>query len=402
MSTDMKAIQGGTRLLFDVIQGITNTVEQMHKTAAQASLSLEGSTPKTNQSDGAVAARVYNTIRAVNGGLREGLDRSFGLLPKDSGQSSESNASTRMTAALNGFVGDHLEDTGNVLATSMTLRTPELVLDLDPAALSATLPEATGHLVVLVHGLGLSELSWRRKDQPDIGSHLRQDLGYTPLYLRYNTGRHVSSNGQQLAQMLDQLCAGWSVPVQSVSLIGHSMGGLVLRSACCYAERNDAAWLQQLQRVVCLGTPHHGAPLEKFQHMFESLMQKVPHADPYLFGKVRSVGIKDLRHGALLDEDWQGHGPEGPSKDVRQVVPLVQGVEHHFVAASIGQNAHDPLGQLLGDLLVRQGSAVGSHADELRKLTIKPENCRVFHDCNHFDLLDDQQVLALVLRWFAK
>jgi pimeloyl-ACP methyl ester carboxylesterase len=398
MNTSIQAIQGGTRLVFDSVEGITNTVERMHETIARAPLPFAQPT----RAHGRIAAGVYKLIRVINGGLRYGVDSSFALLPEPLRQAGGSASETRIVAALNGVFGDHLEATGNALATPMTLRSSGRALALEPAALAQSLPLASPHIVVLVHGLSLSDLSWNRNGRPSIGDHLRDDLGYTPLYLRYNTGRHISTNGQEFGQMLQELCAVWPVPVESVSLVGHSMGGLVIRSACSYAQRDSSPWLQYLRRVVCLGTPHHGSPLEKAGHAFESAMQKIPYAEPMLFGKVRSAGIKDLRHGALLDEDWRGHHPDGSRSDTRGVVPLVPGVEHYFAAASLGRHQFDPLGHLLGDLLVRPDSAVGIHKDDLRRLKIKPENCRVFHEKNHFDLLDDTRVHQQVIDWFTR
>lgn len=402
MNTTISTIQGGTRLVFDSVAGITNTVERMHETIASAPLRCAAPELRPARAHGLIATAVYKIIRGVNGGLRAGADRSFALLPQQLLRAGGSVAETRVVAALNGILGDHLDDTGNPLATVMTLRTPLEVLELNREALGTALPRASGHIVVLVHGLSLSELSWKRRGRPSIGDHLRDDLGYTPLYLRYNTGRHISTNGRQFAQMLQELCACWPVAVESVSLIGHSMGGLVIRSACRYAQREQAPWLQNLRRVVCLGTPHHGAPLEKAGHAFETAMQKIPYVEPLLFGRLRSVGIKDLRHGALLDEDWDGLHPEPSRGESREVVPLVPGVDYYFAAASLGRHAEDPLGHLLGDMLVRPDSAVGLHRDEPRRLRIRPENCRVFHEKNHFDLLDDAQVQLQIIDWFSR
>ncbi|MBP6683534.1 MAG: hypothetical protein KA159_09485 [Halioglobus sp.] len=401
MNTSLQTIQGGTRLVFDSVEGITNTVERMHESIAGTPFALAPASLRPTRAHGPIAAAVYTIIRAINGGLRTGVDSSFALLPETLRQAGGSAAETRVVAALNGVFGDHLEATGNTLATPMSLRACGRSLELETAALAQALPEASGHIVVLVHGLSLSDLSWSRKGRPSIGDRLRDELGYTPLYLRYNTGRHISSNGQQFAQLLLQLYKAWPVPVESVSLVGHSMGGLVIRSACCYAQREQLPWLQLLRRVACLGTPHHGSPLEKAGHAFESALQKIPHAEPMLFGRLRSAGIKDLRHGSLLDEDWREHHPDGPGRDTRTVVPLVPGVDYYFAAASLGRHASDPLGHLLGDLLVRHDSAVGVHKDELRRLHISPENCRVFHEKNHFDLLDDKRVQQQMIDWFS-
>ena len=407
MHRAIKTIRGTSRLVFDSVEGITNTVEQMHETIAGTPLpvptrSLIPSAMPTRRAHGFIATGVYKVIRGVNAGLREGVDRSFALLPPapDAGDGVE--AETRVMAALNGVLGDHLEATTNPLATPMGLRTPEQAIDLDPAALAEQLPQASPHLVVLVHGLSLSELSWRRDGKPGIGDELSGQLGLTPLYLRYNTGRHISTNGQEFAQLLQRLRDAWPVPVESISLVGHSMGGLVIRSACWYARHTGASWLQQLQRIVCLGTPHHGSPLEKAGHAFESVMQKIPYVKPMLFSKLRSAGIKDLRHGALTDEDWQGRDADTSRADPHKVVPLMPGIDYYFAAASVGRHEDDPLGHLLGDLLVRPGSAVGLHRKELRQLKIEPDNCRVFHEKNHFDLLKDRQVLDQVVDWFRQ
>ena len=402
MNPSIRMIQGCTRLVFDSVEVVTNTVERMHARIARAPVSLLAPPGRQNRAHGAVAAAVYKVIRGVNGTLRTGAEQGFEYLPASFRQAGDSTTEIRVVAALNGVFGDHLEATGNSLATPMTLMTPKQPLVLEPAALRATLPHITSHLVVLVHGLSLSELSWNRKGAPSIGDHLRDDLGYTPLYLRYNTGRHISTNGQEFARLLQDLCESWPVPVESISLVGHSMGGLVIRSACWYAQRSDKTWPARLRRVVCLGTPHHGSPLEKAGHAFETAMRAIPYVEPLLLGKLRSVGIKDLRHGSLLDEDWRGHHPDKPRPDSRTVVPLVPGVDYYFAAASMGKHAFDPLGHLLGDLLVRPDSAVGLHRSELRRLQIRPENCRVFHEKNHFDLLDDRRVHEQVIDWFTR
>ncbi|MCB1729217.1 MAG: alpha/beta fold hydrolase [Halieaceae bacterium] len=399
MQTSFDTTRGGTRLLFDTVNGITTTVERMHEKIAGTALPWPA--PERG-AHGAIAAAVYRVIRGVNGGLRQGVDWSFDRVPASLRTESDSAAELRAVAALNGACGDYLEASGNPLAIPMQLRSPQHRLSLGRAPLRQALPEASPHVVVLVHGLCLSELCWRRKGNTSVGERLRDDFNFTPLYLRYNTGRHISTNGRELAALLEQLCSNWPVPVKTLSLVGHSMGGLVIRSACQYAQREENTWPQTLKRVVCLGTPHHGSPLERAGHAFDQAMQYVPYAEPMLFGKLRSVGIKDLRHGNLLDEDWQGHDPDAARPDSRQVVPLMEGVDYYFAAANMGRHQFDPMGHLLGDLLVRADSAVGLHRDELKRLAIEPEHCRVFHEKNHFDLLDDPQVHQQIIDWFTR
>ena len=323
--------------------------------------------------------------------LREGVDLSLGLLPGESTVADAAPAGNKAVSAINGVRGDHLEASGNPLAIDMCFATPEGELELTAKALAQACPRASPHLVVFVHGLCLSDQSWTQ-DQPGIGDRLLDELGYTPLYLRYNTGRHISTNGRELAALLEKLAEAWPVTPKSISLIGHSMGGLVIRSACWYANLSAMEWPEQLNRIVCLGTPHHGAPLEKFGHWLDSTLENSPYIEPLLFTRSRSAGIKDLRHGNLLDEDWQDAEPFSSSSDSRQLVPMLEEVDYYFVAATVSRHEHHPTGHLLGDLLVRMGSATGTHREQPRCIPIRPENCRIFTGVNHFRLLDDPRV----------
>lgn len=402
MKPSIRAIQGTSRLVFDVVEGITNTVENMHESIARTPMSLFSTAPGSTRARGFIASAVYQTIRGINAGLRTGVDKSFALLPEDRFTAEETRTEARWVAALNGVCGDHLAATDNALATPMTFRLAGKALDLHPQALQAALPQASPHLLVLVHGLSLSELNWKRGERPSIGDTLSDELDCTALYLRYNTGRHISTNGQQFANMLQTIIAAWPVPVESISLLGHSMGGLVIRSACWYAQCTEADWLSSLKQVVCLGSPHHGSPLEKAGHAFEAAMEKLPYTEPLLLAKKRSAGIKDLRHGSLLDEDWLPDHRAAATPKSHAAVPLVPGVDYFFAAASVGRDQFDPLGHMLGDLLVRPDSATGVHKNELRQLTIKPENCRVFHEKNHFDLLGDSHVHEQLIDWFRR
>jgi len=399
MNASLRTVQGGTRLVFDSVEGVTNAVEQMHANIVATPLAwLSGSEPPAKP-HGLIAAGVYSTIRGINHGLREGFDGGYRVLP-ERGAQLQSKTEIRAVAALNGVCGDHLEATGNTLATTMRLMTPQHALQLEPDALRASLPQASPHLVIMVHGLSLSELGWSRDGKQDIGTRLASEFDCTPLYLRYNTGRHISTNGREFNTLLEQLCATWPVPVEPIPLVGHSMGGLVIRSTCWYAQQEQATWLPALQRVVCLGTPHHGSPLEKAGHLLDRVMLKTPYTAPLAFGRKRSAGIKDLRHGNLLDEDWSGHDMDSTGHDQRRAVPLLENVDYYFAAATLGKDLNDPIGHFIGDLLVRLDSAVGSHRDDLHHVDIKLENCRVFHEKNHFDLIDDARVHQQVVDWF--
>ena len=398
MSNSMQNLRGATRLLFDYIGGVTGVVEQMHETIARRPMPWSSRPQEPTSAHGPIASNVYSIVRGVNGALREGVDRSLKFLPQSATGSVDD---VKRAAAANGICGNHLEATDNPLAIDMCFTTLDEVIEPGPVALKAAFPNASPDLVVFVHGLCLTEHSWERDDNPAIGKKLDGELDTTSVYLRYNTGRHISTNGQDLAKQLDDLCAAWPVPVKSISLVGHSMGGLVVRSACWYAEANSQSWLRHLQRVVCLGTPHHGAPLEKASNLLDAALQSNQYVEPLLFGRHRSVGIKDLRHGNLLDEDWQGEGAIDSPADLRRPVPLIPDVDYYFVAATVGRDENGLSGQLLGDLLVRLGSATGQHSNELQQISVKPENCRVFFEMNHFGLLNEERVHQQLMDWFT-
>lgn len=402
MALSTALIRGSTQLALDCVSGVTSTAENMHRTIARTSTAWLDGISGFGPLEQIRNPVTYSVIRAVSDALNTGVSRSFAFFDGHLDLSGLAPEESRWVSALNGVCGDHLEATGNVLAVPMSLVTPSGDLDLASGDLSDQLPGAGPDIVIMVHGLGLSEQSWWRRDHPDIGECLNRELGFTPVYLRYNTGRHISTNGQELAGLLDDLCAAWPVPVESLSLVGHSMGGLVIRSACWYADIEQQPWLASLRQVLFLGTPHHGSPLEKAGSFIEAILETNPYAEPLMLGRKRSAGVKDLRHGNLLDEDWQGRDSDSLLRGSRRVVPLLPGVDYYFAAASLGSHESDLKGRVLGDLLVRLDSALGTGSRELHSLNVNPENCRVFLEKDHFDLLDDKRVQRQAIDWFAE
>ena len=210
-----------------------------------------------------------------------------------------------LLAALNGVLGDYLAASNKPLAIAMHLRRGGIALPMEREALAAAIPQAGSKIVVLLHGLCMSDLQWKRHGH-DHGAALANDLGYTAVYLHYNSGLHISSNGRAFAELLESLVERWPVPVTELALVGHSMGGLVARSACHYGKLAHHAWLGHLAKAVFVGTPHHGAPLERGGNWVDLLLGTTPYSAPLArLGKIRSAGITDLRFGYLLDKDWK-------------------------------------------------------------------------------------------------
>jgi hypothetical protein len=272
---------------------------------------------------------------------------------------------------------------------------------LERASLAAAVPQRGSKLAVLVHGLCLNDLQWNR-DGHDHGAVLARDLGYTPLYLHYNSGLHTSTNGRALAGLLEVLLAQWPYRIVELVIIAHSMGGLVTRSACHYGLHAGHDWPRRLRKLAFLGTPHHGAPLERGGNWVDVILGATPYAAPFArLGKIRSAGITDLRYGNVLDEHWQGRDRFARARDTRQSVPLPDGVQSYAMAATTGRKPGDIRDRLVGDGLVPVSSALGRHADYRRSLSFPKRQQWIGYGMNHLDLLGRSEVSDQIVRWFA-
>lgn len=395
-SQDMaKALRGASQLIIHAVTGVTDIVEDMHRTIA-APGSLLGKAPQGPTRG--ITGLVYRSVRGVTRGVGSVLDLALaGLGPLLPGQPFPAQREA-LVSALNGVLGDYLVATGNPLAVPMRLRQNGVPLELAAPALAGRFADSNGRLLVLVHGLCMNDLQWLR-DGHDHGQALARELDCTALYLHYNSGRHISSNGRAFAAILERLVSDWPVPVRELVIVGHSMGGLVTRSACHYGAAAGHGWLNALTRLVFLGTPHHGAPLERAGNRANLLVGISPYSAPLTrLGMIRSAGIRDLRFGNLLDEDWQSHD-HSHRHDPRQVVALPDGVACFVVAASKRQQAGP---RQPGDGLVPVRSALGQHKDSALSLPISEEHQALVYGTDHFDLLSSQVVFQTLLGWLRE
>ncbi len=310
---------GFSRLANDATAGVTDVVEAVHRKVASTT-GRPGRQPATGMTAG-ITALVYKSIRGVTGLIDSGLK--LAPLPPPAKGSRVSLRREAVVAALNGVLGDYLIRTNNPLAISMSLRSQGRTIEIERQALQATLGRPTGKVLLLAHGLCLGDLQWKRKGH-DHGAA----LGYTTVYLHYNSGLHVSEHGRLLAELVETLLEQWPAEVEELSIIGHSMGGLVSRSAHYYGEAAGYRWPRHLRRLLFLGTPHHGAPLERLGNWVDTSLEISLYTAPFArLGKIRSAGITDMRHGNLLDEDWKGGDRFASAGDVRSPLPSPAGVE---------------------------------------------------------------------------
>jgi len=312
------------------------------------------------------------------------------------------------TGLLNGVVGDYLAEHQNALDLGMRLFLDGASLPNGGSELQAALAAATPKLCVFIHGLATTDWSWSidaEKNHGDpsttYGTLMREELGYTPIYVCYNSGQHISHNGRRLADLLQILAQNWPGSPPQVTLVGHSMGGLVARSAAYYASQANLGWVENLTHVFCLGSPHLGAPLEKAGYLLTRVLRWFDTPGTQIPGRildVRSAGIKDLRHGDIIDEDWQTdiHNPGG---DHRSAIPFVEHAGYYYVASTVSPNPDHPLGKVLGDWLVRLPSASGSHRLPTRRIPFPADSGAVFGGISHLQLANHPQVYASIKRW---
>jgi pimeloyl-ACP methyl ester carboxylesterase len=383
-------LRGAGRLVIDAVTGVTDIVEGMHRNIARVS-PIIGNVP-AGRTRG-ITGLVYRSVRGVTRAVGTGLDAVLSRFPAASSPRRSSPRREAILAALNGVLGDHLAATASPLAIPMQFRSQGQAFPLhDAAAFRAALGEAGGRVLVLVHGLCMNDLQWQRAGH-DHGAALAADLGYTSIYLHYNTGRAIADNGREFSVLLERALALWPVDVEEITIIGHSMGGLVTRSACLQAQQSSARWLARLRRVVFLGTPHHGAPLERAGSWLDRLIGASPYTAPLVrLGATRSAGIKDLRHGRFASGEGIG------ARRAASVAQLPAGVRGHVVAATRAA-ATSEARRLPGDGLVPVPSALGKHRDPKRRLAVAAEHQAICHGLNHFDLLGRRAVYDHLLRW---
>ena len=391
-------LRGGNKIIIDAIGGVTDIVEAMHRTISGLTPIL-GKTPAG--STRGITGMVYSSVRGVTQAVGAGLDLAFKQLTPYFNGPAEFPQHEAMSAALNGVFGDYLAATNNPLAISMQLRQQGKPVELAGAT--------TGKLLVLVHGLCMNDLQWNRERADHSASHdhgaaLARDLGYTPLYLHYNSGRHIASNGNEFSNMLENLIQTWPVPITELVIIGHSMGGLVSRSACDVAKTERHRWLQKLNKLIFLGTPHHGAPLERAGRWLDILLDVSPYSAPFAqLGKVRSAGIKDLRHGTIFGADNMRPG-SAVADDSQAGLP--RGVKCFAIAATkqSKKQAKKQIeagagSRLPGDGLVPVNSALGVHKERALSLLIPKSHQHISYGSDHFDLLSCANVYDQIYRW---
>jgi hypothetical protein len=398
-------LRGAARLVVEATEGVTELVEAMHATIAGGPAILGSPLSRPVR---AVTELIYGSIRGAARAAGGGLDAALARLAPHLGDGAPGPEREALLAALNGVLGDHLAATANPLAIWMRLRSGGRPLELTPASLRAALPGAGGRLLVLVHGSCLNDRQWLRKGH-DHGAALARDLGLTPLYVHYNSGLHIPENGRALAGLLERVVSEWPAPVEELTLVAHSMGGLVARSACLAGEAARHRWRGALRNIAFLGTPHLGAPLEQGGSWADLLLGVSRYSAPFQrLARIRSAGVTDLRFGAVAPDPEELEEPEEGGGKVRDRFavggrpvsrpPLPEGVRCFALAGSLAKEGSNGL---VGDGLVPVDSAWGRHADPALALGFPEARCWLGNGLGHLDLLDRPEVYKALRGFLA-
>jgi pimeloyl-ACP methyl ester carboxylesterase len=376
-------LRGASRLAVEATRSVVDLVEAMHVTIGGGPAVLGRPLAAPTR---AITGLVYGSIRGVTGLVGSGIDRALAQLAPVLGKGAAGPEREAVLAVLNGVLGDYLAATGNPLAIQMQLR----------PGVHADLPEVGGKLLLLIHGSCQNDRKWLRMGH-DHGAALARDLGYTPVYLLYNSGLHISANGHALAALLEELVTGWPKRIDELVIIGHSMGGLVARSACHYGEASAHRWRRTLDKLVCLGSPHHGAMLERGGNWIDLLLGVSRYSAPLArLGKIRSAGVTDMRFGFVLDEHWEGRERFAHGRDPRKELKLPDGVDCYAIAASTAPSRR---AKLPGDGLVSVDSALGRHRKPELTLAFPETHQWIGFGMGHLDLLNRAEVYATLRRW---
>ncbi len=385
------------------IAGTASRTQELHEAIFERASGSAG--PRTKAIHGAVATTVYAGLRGLARGFGQVAGAGLAIAKADDSQRlADSPAGGLALGALGGMHGDLLARDGSGLAIEMTLRRDSRDVALDAGGLSAAFPDASSRLAVFVHGLcETDEMWWLFGDKANhYGVRLQRELGFTPLYVRYNSGLRISDNGQRLARLLAEIVAAWPLAVEQIVLVGHSMGGLVVRSACHYGEQAGLGWVSAVGHVFCLASPHLGAPLEKAANVTGWALGRLPETRP--LARVingRSDGIKDLRFGYLVDEDWQDRDPDALLENNRHHIPFLPTASYYYVGATLSSNPRHPLGYLVGDLLVRFPSSSGQ-SGKGHSIPFEVDHGHHAAGLNHFNVLNDPDVYAQIHAWLLR
>lgn len=388
-------LEGLSLLATSSVTGVAELIQEVHR---QIFLQIFSFTPKQANfiwSNG-ITKRTYGITQHIMAQCGKGLAVSLRGLNRFFPVLHEKPLTPLMqfvASALNGVMGDYLIHSHNPLALPMVLydRYGELQQG-----------ELSGRVVILTHGLCMNHLSWAPGENSGLGEHiLYHQPRTTVLCLNYNTGRRISSNGRTYSNLLEKLIKK-NPGITEIDMIGHSMGGLVSRSALFYGKQSAYEWVNYVENLVCIGSPHQGAVLERLGFLFQQKVGQVRFASIIAqLGNMRSAGIIDLRHGSVRDDDWEHlEARIGQMDDCRKPAPLPSRIKTYLISGTLEkESSSSKTLEALGDYLVSVKSALGEHPHPQFRLNVPEERKAVFYGLNHVEIQHHPRVREQIIAW---
>jgi pimeloyl-ACP methyl ester carboxylesterase len=317
---DARDINAIGEVLAGGLDGATHRVEEIHHAVAERWFDAVGPVRRVPETiHDRIVAGVYSTFRTVGpAAIRMGALGLGSARQSDAPRVAAGQRGRTAIGVLNGIFGDALARRRNGLALRMTVRQGEHDVPVNPGALREAFPAATPRVAVFIHGFGETDESWRWFSQAhwqdeaiNYGLLLARQLGFTPVYLRYNTGRPMEHNARELSELLDELVRSWPAGVGELVLLGHSYGALIAHLAVQHGYSWDSTWVERTSHVFTLGTPRGAEFVERLTLKTGQALSSLPETRPLArLLDARSAGLKDLAERAM------GHLPAG-IEDVR-------------------------------------------------------------------------------------
>lgn len=397
-----RSLDGAARVAVTGLTQVTDAVQGIHRAIAAIPFGLLRPLPgarATAFTHDTIADGVYDTVRTVMQGVGEGARLAIKSMPPEwlpDGEAPPPSWSRDAISALNGAFGDRLAAQNNPLTLGMAFAHSGRAVPLDAVDMAAAYPHATGKVAIFVHGLCCNESIWEmyRADHDDqtYAERLASEAGFTPLFVRYNSGLAMADNGAALAQLLDGLMEVYPRRIEQLVIIGHSMGGLVARSAVAQAVDDELGWLRATTHLFCLGSPHLGAPLETWAWHGARLLDAIPFTAPFAgWLKARSVGIKHLRHGYVHPDDVVDDDLDTVCGTPAAPRPRPAHVRFGFIGTVLGDDADAASARFWGDGLVRLSSA--------RAQSLVDADWAAFSGRHHLRLANDPAIYLQLRTW---
>ena len=407
----MKRLMGFRDLVFDIVRGSINLAEHTHQQVSDQVMGLlppvepvKTAAQTVNTIQVGIASSVYTSIRLINSGVHQVSQVADDVISDTLLTPEESlTVPVRSDAiatpgwvldlaegAINGWYGDNLAEEDHTLGLDMSVRSEGRILPLESATVAAAYPNGSKKICILVHGLCSTEWLWSFQAEKhygdpalSLGARLERDFGYTPIYVRYNTGQSLRENGIDLAALITDLCEVYPHDIEDIVLLGHSMGGLVSKYAAHYGQERSASWVPLLRKVICIGSPHEGSFLERFATAVEGILRWIPIPGTQVTAdllQTRSIGIRDLYNGRSESDE---------------LVPFVNDTAYHYIGATLTEDTEHVASQFIGDILVAPHSSVESARQDAMVTR------DILGGLDHISLVNHPTVYAIVMSRMA-